>query len=96
MSSWTCWFCNLEGLPHPLLPDFCSVLRVGWGSLHCLCHIPPWPHLKWTLRRMLLSGESGQSIIRTVLPTAVIRARNLSREVKYSEAVNDKTPNSFK
>lgn len=45
---------------------------------------------------MLLSGKSGQSIIRKVLAAADIGARNLSREVKYSEAVNDKTPNSFK
>lgn len=44
---------------------------------------------------MLLSGESGQSIIRTVLGAAGIGTRNLSREVKYSEAINDQTPNSF-
>ena len=45
---------------------------------------------------MLLSGKSGPSIIRKVLAAAGIGARNLSREVKYSEAVNDKTPNSYK
>ena len=94
-SSWTCCLCSLEGLPHPPLPDFFSFPRVEQGTLHCLCHIPPWPHLRWTLGRMLLSGESGQSIIRTVLGAAGIGTRNLSREVKYSEAINDQTPNSF-